>query len=92
MDYVKATQWPRPAWPAVVDVWRGKCSTSRVELRCNHDRKIINDRAAKFRLLFDFITELQFANNAALYAFLTQDLLLWLDLWALQLIKSSLKK
>ena len=42
---------------AVVDDWRGKCSTSGVEFRYNHGCKLIGDKAAKSWLLLDFITE-----------------------------------
>ena len=58
---------------AVIDDWRGKCSTSGVEFRYKHGRKLIGDKTAESRLLLDFITESQFAVDASLYATSEED-------------------
>ena len=53
---------------AVVDDWRGKCSAAGVEFRYKHGCKLVGDITAKSKLLLGFITESQFADDAALYA------------------------
>ena len=52
----------------VVDDWRSKCSTGEVEFKYKHDQKLVGDSTAKSHLLSDVIIELQFGDDAALYA------------------------
>ena len=75
---------------AVVSTWRDDCNKVGIDVLSSPGRKLVGDRTVKSQLNVVKVTESQFADNLALYAFtcerlehVTKDFVRWTGQWCL---------